>query len=115
MKKDKIFFFASYEGQRYTIGAPRTVTEPNTANIPGSFGNSFPAAIGNITSTIGAAKPNPMVCDGRLHGRRGLWRLRVAYSGIPGQVQVTRSPRMRKEDRITLLEKLTITSANTVR
>ena len=34
IKKDKIIKFASYEGQRYTIGAPRTVTEPTTADIP---------------------------------------------------------------------------------
>lgn len=50
IRKDKLFYFGSYEGQRYTIGSPRVVTEPTTALLTGNgaAGNSFPAAIADI-------------------------------------------------------------------
>jgi hypothetical protein len=47
IKKDKLFYFVAYEGQRYTIGSPRTTQVPTSASIGGSSGasNSFPDAI----------------------------------------------------------------------
>ena len=32
IKKDKVFFFANYEGQRYTVGVPKIQTEPTVAS-----------------------------------------------------------------------------------
>ena len=52
IKRDKIFFFASYEGQRYTIGSPRSVTEPTVAQLT--------TAITHITSVLGASKLDSM-------------------------------------------------------
>jgi hypothetical protein len=44
IKKDKLFYFASYEGQRYTVGAPHLFQEPTTAPGLGAA-SSFPDAI----------------------------------------------------------------------
>ena len=62
IKKDKLFYFGSYEGQRYTIGSPRVVTEPTTALLTGTgaAGNSFPAAIADIIAKGQGAKLNSM-------------------------------------------------------
>ena len=62
IRKDKLFYFASYEGQRYTIGSPRTVTEPTAALLTGSGANasSFPAAIADIIGKGQTAKLNTM-------------------------------------------------------
>ena len=44
IKKDKLFYFGAYEGQRYAVGNPSTITEPSTE--PGlGIANSFPDAI----------------------------------------------------------------------
>lgn len=47
IKKDKLFFFGNYEGQRELIGVSRIATVPTTAAGAGA-GNSFPDAIYNI-------------------------------------------------------------------
>jgi len=47
IKKDKIFFFGAYEGQRYTVGNPTVFTFPSLA------ANSLPIA-GNTTSLLAA-------------------------------------------------------------
>src|SRR5438094_2491973 len=47
IKKDKIFFFGAYEGQRYTVGNPTVFTYPSLAP------NSLPIT-GNTTSLIAA-------------------------------------------------------------
>src|SRR2546427_7283609 len=47
IKKDKIFFFGAYEGQRYTVGNPAVFTYPSLAP------NSLPIA-GNTTSLLAA-------------------------------------------------------------
>ncbi len=62
IKKDKLFYYAAYEAQRYTIGSPRTVTEPTTTLLTGTgaAGNSFPAAIADITAKVGIAKLSAM-------------------------------------------------------
>ncbi len=44
IKKDKLFYFASYEGQRYTVGAPHLFQEPTSAPGLGAA-TSFPDAI----------------------------------------------------------------------
>ena len=44
IKKDKLFYFGAYEGNRYTLGAPRTITEPTDASGLGT-GSSIPDAI----------------------------------------------------------------------
>ena len=47
IRKDKIFYFGSYEGQRYDVGNPSTITEPSTkANL--GVANSFPDAIAQM-------------------------------------------------------------------
>ena len=51
IKKDKLFYFAGYEGQRYTIGSPRTAQIP--ASLPGSGPtNSLPDAIADIKKVL---------------------------------------------------------------
>lgn len=47
IKKDKIFYFGAYEGNRYTLGAPKTITEPTDAAGLG-LSNSIPDAIAAI-------------------------------------------------------------------
>jgi hypothetical protein len=44
IKKDKLFYFGNYEGQRYTIGTPKTVQIPSSVSGAGVSG-SFPQAI----------------------------------------------------------------------
>ena len=44
IKKDKLFYFGAYEGNRYTLGAPKTITEPSDAAGLG-VSNSIPDAI----------------------------------------------------------------------
>jgi hypothetical protein len=46
IKKDKLFYLAGYEGQRYSVGNPRTSTEPTLATGAGlTATNSIPLAI----------------------------------------------------------------------
>jgi hypothetical protein len=55
IKKDKLFYFAGYEGQRYTIGSPRTAQVP--ASLPGGgAANSLPDAIAAIQA-VSLANP----------------------------------------------------------
>lgn len=44
IKKDKLFYFGAYEGQRFNVGNPSTITVPTTEPGLGA-GNSFPDAI----------------------------------------------------------------------
>ena len=44
IKKDKLFYFGSYEGNRYTLGAPKTINEPTDLAGLGAS-NSVPDAI----------------------------------------------------------------------
>jgi hypothetical protein len=44
IKKDKLFYFGAYEGNRYTLGSPKTITEPTDAAGLGT-GSSIPDAI----------------------------------------------------------------------
>ncbi len=51
IKKDKLFYFAAYEGQRYTIGSPRIAQIPTS--LPGAgTANSFPDAIADIKKVL---------------------------------------------------------------
>lgn len=59
IKKDKVFYFASYEGQRYTVGAPHAFQEPTTAPNQG-VGTSFPDAIAAINGYITANPGTPV-------------------------------------------------------
>ena len=38
IKKDKMFFFADYEGQRYTSGVPKLQNQPTVADLSSGFG-----------------------------------------------------------------------------
>lgn len=49
IKKDKLFYFLAYEGNNYTLGAVKTVTEPTDKSI-GSTTNSIPDAIAAINA-----------------------------------------------------------------
>lgn len=49
IKKDKLFYFGSYEGQRFLVGTPKQIQEPTTA--PGfGTGSSFPDAISDMVN-----------------------------------------------------------------
>jgi hypothetical protein len=57
IKKDKLFYFGSYEGQRYTVGAPHLFQEPTS--VPGlGAATSFPDAILGLESH--GITPNPL-------------------------------------------------------
>ncbi len=44
IKKDKIFFFAGYEGQRYTVGSPFLANTPVTTSLAGTANSANGAA-----------------------------------------------------------------------
>ena len=52
IKKDKLFYFGAYEGNRYQLGAPKTIVEPTDASGPGTT-NSIPDAIAFMNSLAG--------------------------------------------------------------
>ncbi len=50
IKKDKIFFFGGYEGQRYTVGSPFQATEPVSAALGGNAIYSVPDAVAALNA-----------------------------------------------------------------
>ena len=63
IKKDRLFYFIGYEGQRYLVSSPRTIMTPTTADIPsgnpactgsGDCANSIPEAIYDIVQKAGS-------------------------------------------------------------
>src|SRR6516225_1977781 len=56
IRKDKLFFFGAYEGQRELIGAPATYLVPTTASLGGNVVNSLTDAC----NSVAAAKRNPL-------------------------------------------------------
>lgn len=52
IKKDKLFYFGSYEGQMYEVGNPKNLTVPTTAAGPGPT-NSFVDAISDMLNKHG--------------------------------------------------------------
>ena len=51
IKKDKLFYFGTYEGQRYSVVAPRTAQVPTTQFLTGSgAAGSLPSAIAAMNS-----------------------------------------------------------------
>ena len=56
IKKDKLFYFLAYEGQRYTIGSPHTANVP--ATLPGAGAlSSFPDAIAAMEIPVASGGP----------------------------------------------------------
>src|SRR5713101_6765946 len=56
IKKDKLFYFGAYEGQRELIGAPQTYLLPTTASLGGNVTNSLTDAC----NSVAAAKRSPL-------------------------------------------------------
>jgi hypothetical protein len=56
IKKDKLFYFGAYEGQRELIGAPQTYLLPTTAPLGGDVTNSLTDAC----NSVAAAKRSPL-------------------------------------------------------
>src|SRR6185295_12842157 len=51
VKKDKLFYLFGYEGQRYTVGNPKTSTVPTTISLtPASPSTSLPDAINDLVA-----------------------------------------------------------------
>ena len=50
IKKDKIFFFGGYEGQRYIVGSPFQATEPVNVSLGGNAALSIPDAIAALNA-----------------------------------------------------------------
>lgn len=63
IKKDKIFYFGAYEGNRYTLGAPHTITEPTDLSL-GSTTNSIPDAIAAMNAGAHALSPMSVLIAG---------------------------------------------------
>jgi hypothetical protein len=59
IKKDKLFFFAGYEGKRFVVGSPRTQQMPSSLPNPGtpSPSTSFPDAIAAMNTAHQALSP----------------------------------------------------------
>src|SRR5207244_1720940 len=77
IKKDKLFYFGSYEGQRALIGAPQTYLVPTTASLATT---ASPA--GNVGSSLTDA------CNSLRAGGRTLNPLSLAMAGMDGNCQV---------------------------
>jgi hypothetical protein len=67
IKKDKIFYFVNYEGQRYSVGVPKIQTEPSVADYAGTpfasagITDSIPDALaGVLTAPAGSPPPSPL-------------------------------------------------------
>src|SRR5713226_8480799 len=69
IKKDKLFYFGAYEGQRELIGAPNSYLVPTTASLGGNVTNSLTDAC----NSVAAEKRNP---------------LSLAMAGMDGNCQV---------------------------
>jgi hypothetical protein len=63
IKKDKLFYFANYEGQRYTVGVPKSIQEPTTVAGAG-IANSFPDAIAAMNTAHVAVSPLSLALAG---------------------------------------------------
>ncbi len=62
-KKDKFFYFANYEGQRYGVGVPTLAHEPTTADLTGTTGatgNSIPDALFDILQNHTTVAPSAL-------------------------------------------------------
>lgn len=71
IKKDKVFYFANYEGMRYTVGSPSLINTPTTSLNAQTPDHSLPLAINGLlangvslnlagcTISSGAASCNP--------------------------------------------------------
>jgi hypothetical protein len=75
IRKDKIFFFGGYEGQRYSVASISQLTTPATVTLGGDPVNSVPDAIAGVINAgitpsvpsleIGGCKLGPPIsCDG---------------------------------------------------
>ena len=71
IKKNKLFYFMNYEGQRYSVGSPKTSQEPTTASGAGP-GNSIPDAIFDILHNPANANRVPSALSLNLAGCQGL-------------------------------------------
>ena len=56
--KDKLFYFANYEGFRYTVGAPGILQIPSSLSLGGDPSNSFPDAIADLKAN--GIQPNQL-------------------------------------------------------
>ncbi len=63
IKKDKIFFFGGYEGQRYTVGSPFQATEPVSASLGGNAALSVPDAIAALDARCMAQTSSVPYCS----------------------------------------------------
>ncbi len=63
IKKDKIFFFGGYEGQRYTVGSPFQATVPVNATLGGNAALSIPDAVAALNAQC-LTVPAPAFCAG---------------------------------------------------
>ena len=71
IKKDKIFFFAGYEGQRYTVGSPFLANTPVTTSLAGTANSANGAAwsVPDAEAALNlkcAATPKPTYCSGNI-------------------------------------------------
>ena len=97
IRKNKTFYFASYEKQDFIIGLSGVATEPSNAwvgqavdllNNPGKkYGNYNPVA----PSTLSCAGASASGCTGGLLGPGGLWPQSI-IGGLPGTVNNFFSP-----------------------
>ena len=93
IKKNKIFYFMDYEGQRFSVGTPKIVQEPTTVSGSGASG-SIPDAVFDILHNPANATRIPSALSLNLAGCQGLvpaGSVTPAGQLSPAQVAVLKS------------------------
>ncbi len=88
IKKNKLFYFMNYEGQRYSVGSPKIAQEPTTASGAGA-GSSIPDAVFDILHNGANTTRIPSALSLNLAGCQGLVPAgSVTSAGILSAAQV---------------------------
>jgi Carboxypeptidase regulatory-like domain/TonB dependent receptor len=83
IKKDKLFYYAGFEGQLYNIGNPKTLIVPTTASLGGNKSNSLADAAADMLNNHGYT-PTSMALGLNLAG--------CSASGVAGAYSVNCVP-----------------------
>jgi hypothetical protein len=102
IKKDKLFFFGTYEGNRYTLGTPRTINEPTdvaglgpTSSIPDAISGLIANGIALSPMSVKMAGCNATGVAWLLpHPQR--WRLSAAPAPAALRLACLETTRMRR-------------------
>lgn len=92
IKKDKIFYFGAYEGERLSIGDPQSIVEPTTAALAGAGTSCVEITTGNCATSVpdAIADINAANQKGTVDGKTTLSPLGVGMLGCnPASPDIT--------------------------